>query len=131
MKLPTDPESLVKLLGMSNQLLQNDLDGIEQRYTVNLGRDISSKGDADQVYYPQFDANVRAEAARMARHYEIFYCLEKTIRTFVSDTLEGAEGPTWWQSARVPAQLKTNVQDRIQKELDAGVTPRSEETIDY
>src|SRR6266702_2624886 len=131
MKLPTDAESLVKLFGMSNQLLQNDLDAIEKRYAVDLGRDVRSKGDADQVYYPKLDADVRDDAARKARHYEIFYCLEETIRTFISDTLEAAEGPSWWQSARVPPQLKTNVQDRVQKELDAGVTPRSVETIDY
>jgi HEPN superfamily Swt1-like protein len=129
--LPTDPESLVKLFAMGNQLLENELDSIERTYSIDLGRLVAAKGDADEVYYPQFDADVRAEAARMAKHYEIFYCLEKTIRSFISNALEGAEGPAWWQSARVPVQLRSNVQERIQKELDAGVTPRSDEAIDY
>ena len=131
MKLPSDPESLVKLFAMGNQLLENDLDAIETKHALDLGRGVRSAPDADQVYYPQFDANVRAEAARMAEHYEIFYCLEKTIRSFVEDSLVGVEGPTWWNSSRVAPSLRATVDDRIKKELDAGVTPRSERALDY
>lgn len=131
MKLPPDPENLVKLFCMGNQLLENELDCVESRFSIDLGRRIGAKGDADEVYYPQFDAVVRSEAARMARHYEIFYCLEKTIRSFIIDSLKAAEGLVWWQSTRVPPQLKAKVEERIQKEVDAGVTPRSTEPIDY
>jgi hypothetical protein len=131
MKLPTDPASLVKLFAMGNQLLENDLDAIEAKHSLDLGRGVRSSTDADQVYYPQFDAKVRAEAAGMAEHYEIFYCLEKTIRSFVEDSLKGIEGPTWWNSSRVPVALRATVDDRIKKELDAGVTPRSERALDY
>lgn len=131
MRFPTDPESLVKLFCIGNQLLENELDTVERQHVLDLGRRVGAKGERDEVYYPQFDAVVRSEAANMACHYEIFYCLEKTIRTFLSDSLEATEGPAWWQSARVPAQLKTHVQERIQKEVDAGVTPRSTESIDY
>lgn len=102
MKAPTDRESLIKLFGMSNQLLENDLSAIEQKHSLDLGRNVHSSSDADQIYYPQFQMEVRAEAASMARHYEIFYCLEKTIRGFISDALQGVEGPTWWDSKRVP-----------------------------
>lgn len=131
MKLPTDAESLVKLFGMGNQLLENDLTAIEAKHAIDLGRGVQSSGDADQVYYPQFDAQVRTEAARMAEHYEIFYCLEKTIRAFISDALQTADGPTWWDSSRIPDQVRTSVQDRIKKELDSGVTPRSDKALDY
>jgi len=62
----------------------------------------------------------------MAKHYEVFYSLEKVIRTLVADTIETAEkGPDWWSSARVPAVVQTEVASRVQKELDAGVTRRS------
>ena len=131
MKLPTDPEALIKLFAMGNQLLENDLNALERSHAIDLHRGVDTRGDEDEVYYPQFDAAVRAEASKMAKHYEIFYCLEKTIRTFISDTLEAAEGPAWWQSERIPVQLRKNVDDRMQKELDAGVTPRSTEQIDY
>jgi hypothetical protein len=128
---PTDPESLIKLFVMGNQLLENELDVVERRHAIDLRRGVASKADADEEYYPQFDKAVRVEAARMAQHYEIFYCLEKTIREFISDAIVATDGPAWWQSQRVPPQIRTNVQDRMQKELDAGVTPRSTEPIDY
>jgi hypothetical protein len=130
MKLPKDPESLVKLFGMSNQLLENELSAVEAKHAIDLGRGIRAR-DTDQIYYPQFQADVRAEAARMAEHYEIFYCLEKTIRSFISEALEAAEGPMWWDSARVPTQLRDAVKDRIKRELDSGVTPRSEKHLDF
>lgn len=131
MKLPNDPESLIKLFGMGNQLLENSLDAIEAKHALDLRRGVRSGTDADQVYYPQFDATVRAEAAKMAKHYEIFYCLERTIRSFVEDSLVAAEGPKWWASARVQPTLRTTVADRIKKELDAGVTLRSERELDF
>jgi hypothetical protein len=131
MTLPTDRESLIKLFAMGNQLLENDLNAIEDKYSIDLGRGVRAAPDADRVYYPQFDATIRAEAARMAEHYEIFYCLEKTIRSFVEDSLSGIEGPTWWDSPRVTPGLRNTVAERIKKELDAGVTPRSEQALDY
>jgi hypothetical protein len=83
------------------------------------------------VYYPQFTAAVRAEAASMSSHYETFYCLEKTIRALVADTLEVSEGQDWWQSSRIIPNIKTEVASRIQKELDSGVTRRSVGELDY
>lgn len=130
MKLPNDPESLVKLFGMSNQLLENELSTVEAKHAIDLGRGLHPR-DTDQIYYPQFQADVRAEAARMAEHYEIFYCLERTIRSFISEALEAVEGPMWWDSTRVPVQLRDVVKDRIKRELDSGVTPRSEKHLDF
>ena len=67
----------------------------------------------------------------MARHYEIFYCLERTIRAFINSLLSAAEGPTWWSCTRVPQQVKDSVQDRMKREVDAGVTLRSADPIDF
>jgi len=68
----------------------------------------------------------------MARHYEVFYCLEKAIRILVSETIETAEKTEdWWPTQRVPQNIKTEVAARIQKELDAGVTRRSMDELDY
>ena len=75
---------------------------------------------------------VRAEAAEMSKHYETFYCLEKSIRKFVSQTMEAAEKTeSWWASSRVPENLKTEVSKRIQKEIDSGMTRRSSSELDY
>jgi hypothetical protein len=68
----------------------------------------------------------------MAKHYEVFYSLEKSIRALVSETLETAEkSAAWWHSARVPASIQVEVNGRVQKELDAGVTRRSSDELDY
>jgi hypothetical protein len=67
----------------------------------------------------------------MRSHYETFYCLEKTIRALVADTLEASEGENWWESERIPLAVKSEVRNRIQKEIDSGVTRRSLEELDY
>ncbi|MBU2447518.1 MAG: hypothetical protein KJ666_18350, partial [Bacteroidetes bacterium] len=72
-------ENIIKLFGVTNQIAELDLKRIEHKYKIDLGRSkkIVRK---DNVYYPQFDLAVRNEASQMAKNYEIFYCLEKTIR---------------------------------------------------
>lgn len=68
----------------------------------------------------------------MAKHYALFYSLEKSIRTLVAEALETAEkSAEWWPSSRVPLVVKNEVSSRIQKELDAGVTRRSMDELDY
>ena len=121
----------IKSFGMTNQMVAEDLSAIEKHFDVELGPPPPA-AIVEREYYPQLDAAVRAEAARMARHYEIFYSLEKSIRKLVSDTLTAAENNSdWWNGARVPNQIKTEVGQRVAKEIDAGVTRRSSEELDY
>jgi hypothetical protein len=124
-------ENIIKIFGMSNQLLENDLDRVESRFAIDLGRGHSRTVDKDTSYYPQFDEQVRREAARMGEHYEIFYCLEKTIRSLIADTLEAEEGAAWWTTARVSEHLQKEVEKRQKREIDSGTTPRSTEPIDF
>lgn len=116
---------------MTNQLLETELDRIEQDLNVDLGR--KPKVDAwEEDYYPQFDESVRIEAAEMSSHYRVFYCLEKTIRNLISESLEDAEkSANWWDSGRIPKALHDDVAKRIQREVDSGVTLRSEAPIDF
>ncbi|MFZ1011494.1 MAG: Swt1 family HEPN domain-containing protein [Candidatus Sulfotelmatobacter sp.] len=122
----------IKAFGVTNQMITEDLQRIGTKYSIDLGHIPSTAKTEGDAYYPQFDAAVRAEAALMGNHYEVFYCLEKTIRALVAETLELAEKSTdWWNSNRVPASVKTEVASRIQKELDTGVTRRSDDELDY
>lgn len=122
----------VKSFGMTNQLITDDLQQIGAKYSVDLGHVPKAKEAVEIVYYPQFSAAVRQEAASMSGHYETFYCLEKTIRALVADTLEAAEqSEDWWNSQRIPPNIKTEVSSRVQKELDSGVTRRSPDELDY
>ena len=123
---------LIKAFGMTNQMVTEDLSRIATLHGVELGHLPISAQTVEGVYYPQFDAAVRAEAAQMAKHYEVFYSLEKSIRALVSETIEAAEKTVeWWSSARVPANIQLEVKSRVQKELDAGVTRRSSDELDY
>jgi len=122
----------IKAFGMTNQLLSEELSRIGREHGVEFGHLPPVTPAKDPEYYPQFDAAVRAEAAEMAKHYEVFYSLEKSIRVLVSETMEAAEKrEDWWASARVPEAIKNDVRDRIRKEIDAGVTRRSQDELDY
>lgn len=120
----------VKLFGMSHLMLERDLDQVEKDLLLNLGRDIDSAKTQDDRYYPQFSEVVRREAAQMAEHYELFYCLEKSIRDVVCERLESEHGTTWWDNV-VPTQVRENVKKNTQREQESGVTIRSIREIDY
>jgi hypothetical protein len=122
----------VKAFGMTNQMLAEDLSRIELLYAVDLGHANATDARVEGVYYPQFEAAVRKEAASMAKHYEVFYSLEKSIRALVSETIETAEkAEHWWTSSRVPSTVKSEVESRIQREVDTGMTRRSSDELDY
>jgi hypothetical protein len=125
------PADAIKVFALNNFLLEHDLDRIETQYSLDLGRGHQRLADTDDAYYPQIEQAIRAEAARMAPHYEMFYSLETTMRRLVADTLEAAESDGWWESGRIPTKISTDVTQRMQREIDSAVTPRSEEPIDF
>jgi hypothetical protein len=122
----------VRLFGMRFRMLQSDLEAVEKDQGIDLGlvKNDAKSSDKDESYYPQFEEVVRREAAAMARHYEIFYCLEKSIRRLVRETMQEAKGATWFDTA-APNNVKDSVNKNIQKEADAGLTPRSVDPLDY
>ncbi len=124
-------EDRLKLFAISNQLLENDLDRIEHELALDLKRGHQRTLESDETYYPQIDRAIRVEAARMAQHYEVFYSLERSIRTLVSDTIEAVDGKSWWAGARVPQKVKQEAEAKMQREVDSGVTVRSSDPLDY
>jgi hypothetical protein len=123
-------DRIVKAFGMTNMLLEADLDQIEKRFGIDLGRKpLSARTQSKPPL--QFELSIRDEAAAMAAHYETFYCLEKSIRSLITDVLEAAEGEGWWASGRVPPAVHSEVQKRITRERESGVTQRSSEHLDY
>lgn len=121
-----DTEDRIKLFGLSHSLVERELDKVEEEYDLDLHR--SQPDEKDEVYYPQFDLALRKQAGQMAKHYELFYSLENSIRKLVSETLESTHGESWWDTC-VPQQVRDNVQKNIQREIDSGVTLRSENEI--
>ena len=115
---------------MTNMLLEADLDQIEEKFQLDLGRGVRTGSKIEDAYYPQFDSALRAEAKRMSQHYELFYCLEKTIRQLIVDIFEATGDPDWWDNL-IPDVVKQNAKKSIKREKEAAVTPRSTDPIDY
>lgn len=122
---------LVRSFGMSGYLVTEELRAIENEHKIELGHLGRVLENTAATYYPQFEEDVRIEASSMAIHYEAFYCLEKSIRKLIVETLQEAESGGWWNSGRVPTDIVSAAEGLIQKEVDSGITRRSEEPIDY
>jgi hypothetical protein len=120
----------IRLFRMTHQMIESDLNSVERTFNIDLGRELQTETGKDEEYYPQFTEAVRQEAAAMANHYEVFYCLEQSIRDLVRDKLAAEVGTNWWDTV-VPEQVKTNVEANITRERDSGVTLPSTEKIDY
>ena len=122
----------IKSFGMTNNMIISDLKRVESDYSINLGFENGTNSVVEEQYYPQFSAIIRDDAKKMSRHYELFYCLEKSIRSFISKSLESVENSEeWWNTDRIPQQVKAEVNTRIQKEIDSGISRRSLDELDY
>lgn len=120
---------------MTNQMILSDLAEIQRKFGIeNLVtfHDESVNNVEEYNFYLQFDSKIRKEADLMSKHYELFYCLEKSIREMISNILESRYGSNWWEEGKVIIDsIKQEVNKNIKKEIDAGITPRSTEPIDY
>ena len=124
-----DTLSEIKLFCLSNSLMEHELDRLEIENELDLGRKPKEESTRKD-YYLQFDSQFRKEAKSMAQHYEVFYCLEKSIRRLVMQLMLEAYGKDWWDT-KVVEEIKKNVETNIKREEDSGFTIRSEEKIDY
>ncbi len=116
---------------MSGLLVTEELRALEKELGIRLGHSQIEREVSITEYYPQFEKKVREEAASMARHYELFYCLESAIRTLISETLQESVGADWWNSTRIPDAVKKGVGERVKRDIDSGMTRRSDNAIDY
>jgi hypothetical protein len=115
----------IKLFALANSLTEHQLDKIEAEHDLNLQRE--PKQDVQKKdYYLQFDLSFRKEAKQMSEHYEVFYCLEKSIRALISELMEEKFGENWWNQ-KVGEPIKNNVKANIKRDEDSGFTIRSEQ----
>jgi hypothetical protein len=108
------------------------LDEVERTHAVDLQRGHRATLQKDETYYPQIESAVRAEAASMAPHYEVFYSLETTIRRSVREQLAEAEeeGGSWWDDF-IPEKIRSDAVSRKNREIASGFTPRSDDVMDF
>lgn len=123
----------IKVFVFSNQMAEKALDAVENGLKLELNRDLGADAgeDKDQDYYPQFAQDIRSEARDMAVHYELFYCLEVSIRTLIKEKLKSELGTDWWNTCDVPDHIRKSVNDNIQREIDSAFTQRSDDELDY
>lgn len=122
----------IKLFAISNQITERALDSVEKDRNLDLGRDTLLVGvDKDEDYYPQFEQGIRNKAKEMAAHYELFYCLEVSIRKLIREKLKAELGENWWGKAVITDEIRRNVADNMQREAESAFTLRSDDEIDY
>ncbi|MDP2411418.1 MAG: Swt1 family HEPN domain-containing protein [Pseudolabrys sp.] len=125
-----DTSDHLRSFGMSGMMITDELKNIEKSLDIELGHLPPAIKQSALEYYPQFEKEVRNQATAMAQYYEMFYCLEQSIRKLITETMEEAAGADWWDS-KVPQQIRENVRRLLKDEIDNGITQRSERSIDY
>ncbi|MCQ8185269.1 Swt1 family HEPN domain-containing protein [Parvularcula maris] len=128
-----DQQERIRAFGMSALQLGDELRALEAATGISGLMGTTVVEEENETALEQFESRVRSEAAEMAFYYQIFYCLEKSIRDLCSSTLSDPEagGQDWWNSDKVPQNIKDEVKRRQKAELDSGVTVRSDQSIDY
>lgn len=124
------PLGQLKRFATNNILIGAALRDVEDQHKISLLEKKAESDHIDETYYPQFDEKFRSEAADMAAHFRVFYCLENSIRELISEALEEHSGEDWWENA-IPANIRLAAEGLRQKEIDMGAAPRSDELLDY
>jgi hypothetical protein len=126
------PDGLIRAFAMTGLQISSSMSRIERQFSVDLGHDAAAPEGRKTADYEQFESALRAEAARMSEFYEVFYCLENSIRKLVTDIMLEADGVAWWDGARVDEKrIREPAASRRRKEIDSGISPRSDQLIDY
>ena len=124
-------EHKIELFVLKCAVIETGLRGALQEHSdVQRDNDRDLQDDAMGRYIRQFELANRRNAARMARYYELFYMLENDIRKLIVETLEAAHGSVWWDN-RVPQAVKDEARKNRSREVQAALTQRSEDEIDY
>jgi hypothetical protein len=120
----------LRAFGMSGAQIIAELKSFEKKFGLAI---LPSDGRVVRKIagYEQFEISVRKSAARMSEYYEIFFCLEVSIRMLVDSMLIEAEGKDYWNSKRIDDDLRKTVNELIREEVDKGITRRSDNPLDY
>jgi len=119
-------ERAVKFFGLNNLALDSDLGRLERELKVRF-REPRQTAEFDD-YYAQIPGEIRSNARTMGDHYELFYCLEVSIRELVRGILAATEPSDWWEKL-VPQVVRDNAEKSQKKEIQSGVTPRSNDML--
>lgn len=120
----------IRLFALNNLAIEAAVQRVEREHDLDLGHRPAAERGLDETYYPQFEEKIRREAADMSAHYRVFYCLENSIRSLITEVLQEKHGAGWWTS-KVPETVRNHVAGTQKKERESGIAVRSQEPIDY
>lgn len=130
--MPKRPDGLIRAFGMTGLQIISDLEAIEKAADIDLGILPKHANSRKVTEYEQFESELRQQAAQMSEFYEIFFCLENSMRKLVKGIMIEAEGADWWESQRVDEnRVRNPAKGRHKKEVDSGISPRSDALLDY
>jgi len=73
----------------------------------------------------------RDAVRRRAALSQVFDSLETSIRTLVAESLRAEDGEDWWNGGRIPQGIKNAAEANRQREIESGMTPRSDDLLDF
>lgn len=118
----------LKLFSMRNLLLEADLEKLE-RSGIAIDHIKTVKKD-DLVDVELFDADILAQAKKMANFYVLYYSLENSVRNLISERLKEEHGANWWKE-KVPKGVQDSVIKKQAEEKDTVMAIRSEDPLTY
>jgi hypothetical protein len=124
-----DESNTIELFMLKCASLKLAVDGASPNPSIS--RSIADEDASVKASVSQFSAEVRDNALIMAEHYKLFYMLENDIRRLIDDTItEDNRGRDWWDKY-APDTAKSEYKGNLQREQEAGFTPRSDNPLDY
>lgn len=81
--------------------------------------------------FPQFPQDLKDQATWNAPYYKVMFCLERMIRERITEVLEKAVGPLWWDNVQIQPNVRQDAKNLRDRERDRAITQRSERMIDY
>ncbi len=117
----------IKLFTIQNLLLETELIKLEKS-GIEIGHLASLKKD-EIVDIELFQQELRRSAKKMADFYELYYCMENSVRQLIKEKL-ATYGTDWWDK-KVPQGVKKDVKELQDKEKSTPMSYRSDDPLDY
>lgn len=117
-----------QLFGISGIRIEKEILKIASN-GIDLGRDTALES-VNEVDLDGFSPDLKTRATKMAQFYQLFYCLENSVKELIIGILKEAHDANWWDTV-VPEAVKQSARQNKQNEENQGFTLRSDIMIDY
>lgn len=119
----------LKKLVFDGLLVEDGIDALERRgIPVTKGAKTATISSLEDV---DFSPRIRNSARRMSSLFEMFFCLENSVRELIQERLLERHGAGWWEQ-RVPKKIREAVQKlKAEEEKYRYLAQRSESLVGY